>query len=128
MGPCCAFSADGKRTRTFVMNSPSITCAFVAMMPGRTRNPVPTEPSPVIMAIDGSDSAAISAEDSGRPGSRAAGAWRGRHGRRIRDAAGSLAGDADEATAPLLAGSAAPRFRGDRLLVRGETSRPKASA
>ncbi len=50
-----------------------MTCALVASIPGRTRNPVPTDPSPVIMAIDGSDSAAISAEESEWPGSGAAG-------------------------------------------------------
>ncbi|SIN99122.1 hypothetical protein SAMN05444166_1939 [Singulisphaera sp. GP187] len=49
------------------MYSPSMTCEFVARIPGATRNPVPLPPLPSISATDGSYQATISAVESGAP-------------------------------------------------------------
>ena len=112
------------------MNSLSITWALVAMMPGRTRNPVPTDPSPVIIAIDGSDSAAISAEESGRPGSaRRVGATSAADtaGVGFAVSAGWLAGGDAERLLPASAGGVGCGAEAIPPLARGN-SRPRASA
>ena len=97
---------------------------------GADEEPGSDEPSPVIMAIDGSDSAAISAEESGRPGSaRRAGeaavapAWPA-----IRGAAGWVAGGGTGPSCAGIRGRAGFGFAAITAACWRGTSRPRASA